>query len=48
MDYVKPIDVAATMVETGRRKLALTPLPAPVRKAELPRHDEPRPRFSLA
>jgi len=25
MDYVKPADVAATMVETGRRKLALPP-----------------------
>ncbi|HSO43138.1 MAG TPA: formate/nitrite transporter family protein [Rhodospirillales bacterium] len=25
MDYVKPADVAATMVETGRRKLALSP-----------------------
>ena len=23
MDYVKPAEVAATMVETGRRKLAL-------------------------
>jgi len=25
MDYIKPADVAAAMVETGRRKLALTP-----------------------
>lgn len=25
MDYVKPVDVAAAMVETGRRKLMLTP-----------------------
>src|SRR5438094_6545579 len=25
MDYVKPAEVAAAMVETGRRKLALTP-----------------------
>ena len=33
MDYVKPIDVAATMVETGRRKLALTPLDLVIRGA---------------
>jgi hypothetical protein len=25
MDYIKPADVAAAMVETGRRKLALSP-----------------------
>ncbi|HZS63615.1 MAG TPA: formate/nitrite transporter family protein [Xanthobacteraceae bacterium] len=25
MDYVKPVDVAASMVDTGRRKLALSP-----------------------
>jgi formate transporter len=26
MDYVKPVDVASTMVETGRRKLTLSPI----------------------
>jgi formate/nitrite transporter FocA (FNT family) len=25
MDYIKPADVATTMVETGRRKLAVSP-----------------------
>ena len=25
MDYVKPADVATAMLETGRRKLALSP-----------------------
>jgi formate/nitrite transporter len=33
MDYVKPVDVAATMVETGRRKLMLTPADLIVRGA---------------
>jgi formate/nitrite transporter FocA (FNT family) len=26
MDYVKPVDVAAAMIETGRRKLATKPV----------------------
>ena len=26
MDYVKPVDVATAMVETGRRKLTLGPV----------------------
>ena len=26
MDYVKPVDVAAAMVNTGRNKLALSPI----------------------
>jgi len=33
MDYVKPVDVASTMVETGRRKLALSPLDLLIRGA---------------
>ena len=33
MDYVKPSDVAAAMVETGRRKLALAPIDLIVRGA---------------
>jgi len=31
MDYVKPVDVASTMVETGRRKLTLSPLDLVIR-----------------
>lgn len=31
MDYVKPADVAVAMLETGRRKLALTPLDLVIR-----------------
>jgi len=33
MDYVKPVDVASAMVETGRRKLALSPLDLVIRGA---------------
>ena len=33
MDYVKPVDVAKTMVETGRRKLCLSPLDLVIRGA---------------
>jgi formate transporter len=33
MDYVKPVDVAAMMVETGRRKLALAPVDLLIRGA---------------
>ena len=33
MDYVKPVDVASTMVETGRRKLSLSPLDLVIRGA---------------
>jgi formate/nitrite transporter len=33
MDYVKPVDVAAAMVETGRRKLAMTPAELLIRGA---------------
>ncbi len=33
MDYVKPADVAAAMVETGRRKLAMTPAELLIRGA---------------
>lgn len=33
MDYVKPADVAVAMLETGRRKLALTPLDFVIRGA---------------
>ena len=31
MDYVKPADVASAMVETGRRKLTLSPLDLVIR-----------------
>ncbi len=31
MDYVKPADVAATMMNTGRSKLALSPLDLVIR-----------------
>ena len=33
MDYVKPVDVATNMVETGRRKLAMSPIDALIRGA---------------
>lgn len=33
MDYVKPVDVATMMVETGRRKLALSPVDLLIRGA---------------
>ncbi|HTT48028.1 MAG TPA: formate/nitrite transporter family protein [Pseudolabrys sp.] len=33
MDYVKPVDVASAMVETGRRKLCLSPLDLVIRGA---------------
>jgi formate/nitrite transporter len=33
MDYVKPVDVASAMVETGRRKLQLSPLDLVIRGA---------------
>jgi len=33
MDYVKPVDVAAAMVDTGRRKLGLTPVNLLIRGA---------------
>lgn len=33
MDYVKPVDVAAAMVETGRRKLGMSPADALIRGA---------------
>ena len=33
MDYVKPVDVAAAMVETGRRKLGLSPVDLLIRGA---------------
>ena len=33
MDYVKPVDVASAMVETGRRKLALSPTDLLIRGA---------------
>ncbi len=33
MDYVKPVDVATMMVETGRRKLALAPIDLLIRGA---------------
>jgi formate/nitrite transporter len=33
MDYVKPVDVAAVMLETGRRKLALAPVDLVIRGA---------------
>lgn len=33
MDYVKPADVATMMVETGRRKLAMSPIDALIRGA---------------
>ena len=33
MDYVKPVDVASAMIETGRRKLMLSPLDLVIRGA---------------
>jgi len=33
MDYVKPVDVASAMIETGRRKLTLSPLDLVIRGA---------------
>ncbi len=33
MDYVKPVDVASAMIETGRRKLALSPTDLLIRGA---------------
>ena len=33
MDYVKPVDVASAMVETGRRKLDLSPVDLLIRGA---------------
>jgi formate transporter len=33
MDYVKPVDVASAMVETGRRKLTLSPIDLVIRGA---------------
>ena len=33
MDYVKPADVAAAMVDTGRRKLGLSPADLLIRGA---------------
>src|ERR1035441_3581223 len=33
MDYVKPVDVASAMVETGRRKLGMSPADCLIRGA---------------
>ena len=33
MDYIKPVDVASAMIETGRRKLTLSPLDLVIRGA---------------
>ena len=33
MDYVKPVDVASAMLETGRRKLGLSPADLLIRGA---------------
>ena len=33
MDYVKPVDVASAMVETGRRKIGMSPADCLIRGA---------------